>query len=296
MQRVIVTGANGFIGRYVTERLLESDSFVCAIDRRKHGWKNDDICEIISELSSKNAVDQCKNIINKADVMVHLAADITVPGNSFTIGNNIDGMIAALEIAKHCKVQHFILLSSIPVIGNILYTPIDEAHRVIPKTPYHWSKYLCEQMLMSYKDFCRTLTVMRIPSPIGVGMRSDAFLNMLLQRMRNNKDVEVYGKGKRIQNYIDVRDIAYAITLVIKEQSDGLFLIAGRKSISNRELVEMCKRITMSESNIVEGKHEDKEENERWIVSSEKAMKELGFEPQYCTEDSIRWICGEVDG
>ncbi len=290
MEHIIVTGANGFIGKYVTERLLEAGYFIFALDCRDYRWNNDSLIPVVSKISSGSEVHICSQNIGHADVMVHLAADITVPGNISTIGNNIDGLYGAIEIAIKTGVKHFIFLSSIPVIGDILYTPIDESHPVKPKTPYHWSKYLGEKMLEKYVDMFETFSIIRIPSPIGIGMRDNVFLSMMLNRMRKGDDIEVYGDGKRIQNYIDVRDIAEAILKVIQYRPQGLFLIAGRESVSNLQLAELCKDITKSNSLIHLGVHEDLSETERWIVSCQKAEKMFNYEPMYDIKFSVRWI------
>ena len=245
--------------------------------------------EIISSLYEDDVSEKCQKILGHIVVMIHLAADISVPGNSTTIGNNIVGMSTSLEIAKQTFTEHFIYLSSIPVIGAIRYTPIDENHTVMPKTPYHWSKYLCERMLEQYQSYFKT-TILRIPSPIGVGMRQNTFLSMVLSKMLAGSDVEVFGKGTRIQNYIDVRDIARCFMRVIETQAEGLYLISGNESISNIQLAQMCKDILHSESSILTDLCDDPEESFKWIISSSKAKECLDFQPKYSLTESIQWI------
>ena len=122
-------------------------------------------------------------------------------------------------------------------------------------------------------------------------MRTNVFLPLVLKKMLKGDEVEIYGEGKRIQNYIDVRDIAEAISNIIENKSQGLYLIAGAKSISNADLVELCKKITRSSSKIIKGMHVDTEESDQWIISYRKAMTAFGYSPQYNLESTIRWIC-----
>ena len=82
MGRVIVTGANGFIGRYVTEGLHNASYTVFAVDCCSYEWKINSINQIVSKISSGGAVKNCVDKIGYADVMVHLAADIAVPGDA----------------------------------------------------------------------------------------------------------------------------------------------------------------------------------------------------------------------
>jgi len=290
MERIIVTGANGFIGRYVTECLLNNSYFVFAIDCSSHQWDSENIEQIVSRISSGKTINYCSEKVGQAEIMIHLAADITVPGDSLTLGNNLDGMFAALEIARRVKVKQFILLSSVPVIGEIQYTPIDEVHPVRPKTPYHWSKYLCEQMLGNYGEIFETITIIRIPSPIGVGMRKNVFLSVLLDKMQRNEDVNIYGSGNRVQSYIDVRDLSVAIHKAIEAKANGLFLISGKEAISNRQLAELCKDLIKGKSNLLYNRQKDPSESEKWIISHKKAEDIFGYQPLFDIEDTIRWI------
>ncbi len=294
MDRVIITGANGFIGKYVTGGLQKEGYDLFLIVRHACESSDKKTKQIVTNLASGNVANYCVSLVENADTMIHLAADITVPGNAVTVGNNIDGMLAALEIARKTGVRHFIYLSSIPVIGRIMSTPIDEQHMVIPRTPYHWSKLLGEHMLDAYRDLFNTVTVLRIPSPIGVGMKKHNFLSYILKQMKNNADIEIYGDGKRVQNYIDVRDIADAILRVMKTKVDGIFLIAGERSISNSELVDICKEATDSTSRIIKGRFPDSQEEEKWIISTKKAEAAFGFKARYDIKETVRWIVEET--
>lgn len=290
MKTIIVTGANGFIGRYAVNRLILEKYKVYTIDRNDRKFGAPEVTHIKAELSNSENVPDVIEKIGAADIMIHLAADIAVPGDSITIGNNISGLINTIAIAQKSRVRHFIYLSSIPLIGKISYIPIDEKHPVHPRSSYHWSKWLGEKMLEDCCDIFETISKIRIPSPIGAGMRDNVFLPSLLKKMIRGDDVEIYGSGKRIQNYIDVRDIAEALLGVIKNKSQGLYLIAGERSISNWDLAKLCKQTICSSSKIIKGAHIDPEESEQWIISYKKAMSEFDYSPQYDLKTSIRWI------
>ena len=111
-----------------------------------------------------------------------------------------------------------------------------------------------------------------------------------MNRFTENKTVNVYGTGKRIQNYLDVRDIADIICKGLTTSEFGLFLLSGKNSYSNKDAVNIIKKITNSTSNITYGMHIDPEEDAKWIISSDKAKLKLGFYPQYNFEDSLSWI------
>lgn len=290
MERVVVTGAGGFIGGYVVKKLIDEGYFVVAIDRGETIRSKTNVQNVISDLSSCTDVELLAKTVGEVSVFVHLAADITVPGDEKTVENNTESMVAAIKLAEKVRAKHFVFLSSIPVIGEIRQTPILENHPVNPKTPYHWSKLFGERILESGLSSIRSYTIVRIPSPIGIGMRSNVFVSVIIRKMLANETVEVFGNGERIQSYIDVRDLAEAIRQIVEKRPQGLFLIAGIPGISNREMVELCKKITGSKTEIICGLHEDKEEYQKWIVSCKKANDTFGFSPKYSAEETLRWI------
>lgn len=293
MEKVIVTGGSGFVGGCLVPKLISENYDVVMLSRKDTDEIDKKVCMLNVDLSDDESVNRCMSYVPAADAFVHLAADVSVPGNVNTIGNNIKGMQSAMKIAARAGVKKFIYISSIPVIGEIKYIPIDERHPVNPQTSYHWSKYLCEVMLEHNKETIGSTMVLRLPSPIGVGMNDNTFMSMLIDRFIKNKDVEIYGNGNRIQNYMDVRDISDAIIKAIRSHETGKILVAGEKSISNYELALLIKRITNSSSKVITGLHEDCEESNKWIINTTHAYEILRFKPQYSIEDSILWIVGE---
>lgn len=289
MRRVIVTGADGFIGRYVLESLIGAGYYAYAISRHKQQYTSPAVTNLCLDLVKIEDISTPLHGLSPAASLIHLAADIRVPGDAEGVGNNILCLLSAIKLAVQMKVRHFVYLSSIPVIGKILYTPIDEGHPVCPKTPYHWSKYLGETILEQFAKSFETVTVLRIPSPLGWGMRRNVFLPFVLEKMAHGEDVEIYGEGGRIQNYLDVRDIAESILQVMEKSPRGLYLLSGQ-SISNWDLAVLCKKITGNKVALVRGKHADKAEKEKWLVSSSKARREWGFAPKRDLDVTVSWL------
>ena len=115
-----------------------------------------------------------------------------------------------------------------------------------------------------------------------------------VEKSLRNEDIVLLGKGKRVQNYIDVFDIARAIECAIEaDNPNGVYNIASPKSISNIELVELCKFLLKSDSKILFN-GVDKEEDNKWIVDTSKAEKELGFIAKKSIEESIFEIKEEI--
>ncbi|TWH59727.1 UDP-glucose 4-epimerase [Desulfitobacterium sp. LBE] len=160
--RILVTGANGFIGSHLT-RTLEAKGH----EVMSHTSKNGDITE-------KNALDS----FNDIEHVYHLAARTFVPGSWDNTHDyfrtNIMGTITALEFCRNNNCS--ITMMSTYVYGEPKYLPVDEKHPVVAVSPYHKSKITCEEICAFYSEkFGVRVTVLRPFNVYGKG-QSEAFL------------------------------------------------------------------------------------------------------------------------
>ena len=133
------------------------------------------------------------------------------------------------------------------------------------------------------------LAIFRIPSPVGRKTAPDKIVPVFVKNAIENVDYNLLGQGKRVQNYIDVRDIARAVECVIVKNAYGVFNIASEKSYSNKELAELCIELFRSKSSI-HYNGIDREEDYQWVVSTKKAHEVLGFEALYSLSDTLKEI------
>lgn len=245
---------------------------------------------LTADLAEEGVVDRVTEAVKECEAVVHLAANLSMAPDEKVLRDNCDGTLHMVQIANRLHVRTFLYLSSVPVIGKPVHTPIREDHPVSPRTLYHMSKLMGEFIV---KELCNqemNRLILRIASPVGVGMSRKNYLSFLLDRFLREEPVELYGAGKRIQNYLDVRDIAEALRCALKKSVSDTMVLSGT-SISNRDLAILCKKMTGSSSEIIRGKHPDPEENDQWILDAGRARNILGFLPQYSLEETIRWIC-----
>lgn len=293
MSKILVTGAAGFIGAYVTEHLLAQEYDVIAMtNSKKLDMRSERLTIIEADICDEDFVNKILRVIGQCQVVIHLAADIRVPGDGGTITANCLGTYQVVELANQLGADKFIYLSSVPVIGKPVDVPITEEHPTHPETLYHITKLTGEEIVKNVGALEMKKVMLRIPSPIGRGMRHNIFLYRMLEQCRKGQDILLYGAGGRVQNYVDVRDIAEAVGLSLVRDTEGVFLIGG-ESISNLQLAEKCIARTKAGVQIRFAGVEDAAEAERWEISGEKAKAVLGYEPRYMLEDTIDWIYGE---
>jgi UDP-glucose 4-epimerase len=283
---ILITGVNGLVGKAIAKCLVQ-DHNVSGVSRAVDNKTSLPVEYYSIDLSVLNSFDVIMD--KQIDVIVHCAASLdTYPLSNDLITSNCLGIrnIADLAIQKKCK--QFIYISSIPIIGKPIDIPITEEHSINPLTAYHITKYFGELYLANVLKDCN-LTTLRLPSPIGSDLNANKIIPVFIRRSIKNEDITIAGKGERIQNYIDVKDIAKAVDLAIKNNTKGVYNIAAEKSYSNREIAEICIKLFNSNSKIIyEGM--DSEEEHKWIISIEKAKKDFNFSPSILLEVSIQEI------
>lgn len=280
---ILITGVNGLVGKAIAKELINGNNII-GISRSNRNKTDLNIQYFSCNIADANFLTIFKD--SEIDVIIHCAASLEMnPLSEDLISSNCMGIrnIATLAIEHNCK--QFIYISSIPIIGDPIQIPITEDHPIFPKTAYHITKYFGELYLNNVLDNLE-LTIFRLPSPIGVDLNENKIIPSFIKKCIHNEDLVLFGKGERVQNYIDVKDIALAVSLVIRKKVKGTYNIASERSHSNRELAEICIKLLSSNSKIIyEGI--DLEEKNKWIISIEKAKNDFTFKPMISIEDSL---------
>lgn len=293
---ILVTGANGFIGKKIIESLLineSNNSLIGTSIEKESFFKADKFNYICADLSDSNFLDKFKNI-DKIDVIIHCGALINYEEHLLNlIKTNCVGMYNIIELMKNKKCKKIIYISSIQVIGKIKQLPIDEKHCTDPLTLYHSTKLFGENYLKNISNIQKF--ILRISSPVGNGMPNNKILKVFVKNSLEGKPLTLSGKGGRVQNYINIKDIVNAIKICIKDNThSGIYNIASSENISNIDLAKICIKELNSNSQIIFNGLEDREEKDNWNISIKKAEEELSFKPQYLIRDVIKEIKKEI--
>ncbi|MEN5162184.1 NAD-dependent 4,6-dehydratase LegB [Achromobacter kerstersii] len=172
MSKVLVTGADGFIGSHLTELLVREGYEVKALSQynsfNNWGWLEDVDCLDQLEVLTGDVRDPyyCNHITKDVDVVFHLAALIAIPYSYVApdsyVDTNIKGTLNICQAAKQNGVKRVIHTSTSEVYGTARYVPIDEEHPLQPQSPYSASKIGADAMAMSfYNAFDLPVTVVR---------------------------------------------------------------------------------------------------------------------------------------
>lgn len=160
MARVLVTGADGFIGSHLCELLVEAGHEVTALaqynSRGFWGWLEDVAVRDALRVVSGDIRDPrlCRQLVTGQEQVFHLAALIAIPysyqaPHSY-LETNVTGTLNLVEAARDAGVTRFVQTSTSEVYGTAQYVPIDEAHPLQPQSPYSASKIAADAMALSY--------------------------------------------------------------------------------------------------------------------------------------------------
>ena len=289
MKKLLVTGANGFIGNHFCDHIRKKGIFTVGLGRSKESRScaDDYLC---CDLAHDDVMRLVSGSGHSFDAVVHLATD-SRKGEFATesIAANCVGTQRLLDMCRDLKISTFVQLSSLPVIGRPVIHPITEEHPLAPPTIYHTTK-VTQEFLAAYAektDGIRTVSF-RLASPVGKNMNPKTIFSVFLRQALAGETMTVFGKGTRKQTYIYVDDVTEAIYRALVTNVHGVFNLTSSVLVSNSELAGKIKSVTGSSSEIIFA-GDDPMDEFVWDTDISKMKNELGFVPE-CTsvEEMIR--------
>ena len=228
---ILITGASGFLGRHICDKLSSSDYEVIELSS---------ISGCISEPETLRS-------IKKVDVVIHLAGILSVedswsdPQRYNQI--NVNGTLNVLELCR--KFDAEIIFCSSYVYGVPIELPINENHKIIPTNPYMLSKITAENMCRLYnRQYGVRCKIIRPFNVYGLGQSEKLLLGNIIAQIKKSYSVEIRNV-KTSRDFVHIDDLASAFKLAINYQSDfEIFNIGSGYSISVAEIIDIIKELT----------------------------------------------------
>lgn len=226
-KKVLVTGADGFIGSHLTEHLLESGyqvrAFVLYNSFGSYGWLDTLPKEKLSQIEIFMGDIRDPNGIREAmkgiDVVYHLAALIAIPYSYHSPDNyvdvNIKGTLNVLQAARLLNTERILVTSTSEVYGTAQYVPIDEKHPYQGQSPYSATKIGADRMAESfYRSFNMPITIVRPFNTYGPRQSARAVIPTIITQLLNGEENIKLGDTRPTRDLLYVKDTANGFKLI----------------------------------------------------------------------------------
>lgn len=309
MQKVLVTGADGFIGSHLTEMLLEQGYQVRALSYYNSfnywGWL-DGMRHPALEVVTGDVRDPhfCKHITRDVAMVFHLAALIAIPYSYVApdsyVDTNVKGTLNICQAAKENGVQRVLVTSTSEVYGTARYVPIDEKHPKQPQSPYSATKIGADAMAMSfYNAFELPVVVVRPFNTYGPRQSARAIIPTIITQIKNGMKTIRLGDLTPTRDFNFVKDTCRGfIELAQCDAAVGQEVnVCSNYEISMRDTLELIARLMHAEVEFVEDTQRLRPKNSevfRLWGNNAKIKSLTGFEPAYTIErglqETIDWF------
>lgn len=307
MKKVLITGADGFIGSHLTEMLLKDGYTVRALSQYNSfnhwGWledlPNNDNLEIIS--GDIRDPYYCKEITQDIDIIFNLAALIAIPYSYVApasyVDTNINGTLNICQAALKNKVHRVIHTSTSEVYGTAKYVPIDENHPKQPQSPYSASKIGADAIAMSFfNSFELPVTIARPFNTYGPRQSARAIIPTIITQIANNVKKVKLGDLTPTRDFNFVKDTCRGfIALAKSENTIGKEInICSNSEISMLDTLNMIKAIMNSDIQFIHDEERirpNKSEVFRLYGDNTLIKKLTDFNPSYSIEQGLTKTC-----
>nr|WP_321353560.1 NAD-dependent 4,6-dehydratase LegB [uncultured Draconibacterium sp.] len=236
MNKVLITGADGFIGSHLTELLLDKGYKVKALAQynsfNNWGWledvpANDNLDVVTGDIRDSHF---CKEITKGIDTIFHLAALIAIPYSYVApesyVDTNVRGTLNICQAAKENGNIRLLLTSTSEVYGTAQYVPIDEKHPKQPQSPYSASKIGADAIALSYYNaFNLPLTIVRPFNTYGPRQSARAIIPTIITQIASGK------KEIKLGDLTPTRDLNF-----VKDTVNGFLAIAQSDKTIGKEI------------------------------------------------------------
>ena len=312
MKKVLVTGADGFIGSHLTELLVEKGYLVKAFTYYNSfntwGWldalpadkmKENEVFS--GDIRDPNGVREAMKGVNG---VFHLAALIAIPFSYHSpdsyVDTNIKGTLNVLQAARDLGTERIMVTSTSEVYGTAQYVPIDEKHPYQGQSPYSATKIGADRLAESfYRSFNLPVSIVRPFNTYGPRQSARAVIPTIITQLLSGKEEIKLGSLSPTRDFNYVKDTAAGfVSIAESDKTIGEEInIATQQEISIGDLAnEIIRQINPSAKIVCDEQRlrPEKSEVNRLLGANEKIKRLTAWEPKYTfeqgIEETIAWI------
>lgn len=305
MKRILVTGADGFIGSHLVEYLVKQHydvrAFVLYNSFNSWGWLDTldkdikDCFEVFAgDIRDPNGVRQA---VKGCDVVLNLAALIAIPYSYHSpdtyVDTNIKGTLNILQACRDFDVCKIVQTSTSEVYGSALYVPIDESHPLQGQSPYSATKIGADQLALSfYRSFNLPVSIIRPFNTYGPRQSARAVIPTIISQIASGSKKLKLGALSPTRDFNYVLDTVRAFEAVMQsDKSIGEVINAGSNyEISIGDTVKLISKVMNTDVEIVSDEErfrpEKSEVNRLWCNNS-KLLNLTSWRPEFSGLDGF---------
>lgn len=311
-KKILVTGADGFIGSHLVEELLlagcDVRAFVYYNSFNSYGWLDSLDSGLLNKLDifsgdirDPNGV---RNAVKGCDIVMHLAALIAIPFSYHSpdsyIDTNIKGTVNILNACRDFNIEKVLVTSTSEVYGTARYVPIDEEHPLQGQSPYSATKIGADQIALSYyRSFNTPVVVVRPFNTYGPRQSARAIIPTIITQILGGQKKIKLGSLHPTRDFTYVLDTAKAfISSAMSDNVIGEVINFGSNyEITIGDLVNKIRDYMSSSIEIITDDirmRPEKSEVERLWASNDKAFRLTGWKPEHSLDlglkNTIEWF------
>jgi nucleoside-diphosphate-sugar epimerase len=301
--KCVVTGAAGFLGSHISERLISMGHEVigidCFIDYYPRAMKERNLhqlhaCSQFTFLEQSLLEVDFAAVLAGVEYIFHQAAQAGVRaswGGNFAIytENNIRATQRLLEACKNRPLQRLIYASSSSVYGDVTEFPMRENMYLQPISPYGVSKLAAEHLCYLYwKNFGVPTVSLRYFTVYGPRQRPDMAFHKFLKAIHTGDDIHIYGDGEQTRDFTFCADAVDAnIAAMTKGASGGVYNIGGGSRVTVNHVLALMEEVTGLQPKVAYTATQ-KGDVRHTYADTGRAQHDLGYQPKVDLKEGLR--------
>ncbi len=290
-QLCLVTGAAGFIGSHLVDRLLAAGHRVVGVDAFTDYYpravKEANLLAAMSHpgfrlVEADLRTAELSPLLVDVEVVFHMAAmgGLLRSWTAFEeyLTCNVLATQRLLEALRQSSVRHFIHASTSSVYGRD--SSGDEGHVTQPDSPYGVTKLAAEHLILAYgRNFGLPFTILRYFSVFGPRQRPDMGYYIFIDRLLRHEPITVFGDGRVVRANTCVDDAVEATLLVMQRgPANDIYNIGGGEPVTTLDALRLLERLTGERAQVVYGPVRPGEQRQA-VADTAKARRDLGWQP-----------------
>ena len=300
--RALVTGAAGFVGSHLSDRLLEHGHEVigldCFTDYYPRAVKDTNLSSPLARkrfrfVESSIQEASWRTLLDGVTHVFHLAAQAGVRnswGSDFSVytAANIEATQVLLEACRDRPIERFVYASSSSVYGDHVAIPMREDARPGPLSPYGVTKLAAEHLCMLYHENCGVPAVaLRYFTVYGPRQRPDMAFHRFLSALLIDRPIRLYGDGEQTRDFTFVEDaVAATVTAGERGTAGVVYNIGGGSRVSLNRVIDVLARCTGRIPDVRRGPPQRGDMRDTFADTA-RARAELEFVPRVSLEEGI---------